>query len=290
MSTDRIINILVTLTLIQMMVTIGLGVTIGQVTAVARSGRTVAGAALANYLLVPACAILLLRLFDAPALVAAGFLIAAACPGAPYGPPATAMARGSVPVAVGLMVLLAGSSAVLAPLVLHVGLPITSWDDRLRIDVVKMVQTLLVTQLVPLAAGMAIAHWRPALAQRLTRPAKALSLVLNLAAFAVILAVQYRLLLEIRPMGFAGMFGLAAASVAAGWLCGSGGADNRVAMAFSTGVRNVGVALVIATASFPGTPAVTAALAYALFQTVVLMLLALLWGRLAPRSTSPASA
>jgi hypothetical protein len=45
-------------------------------------------------------------------------------------------------------------------------------------------------------------------------------------------------------------------------------------MAFSTDVRNASVSLVIATVSFPGTPAVTAALAYGLFQTVVLALLA----------------
>jgi hypothetical protein len=55
-------------------------------------------------------------------------------------------------------------------------------------------------------------------------------------------------------------------------------------------VRNVGVSLVIATGSFPNTPAVTAALAFGLLQTIALALLALGWGRLAPatpRSLSP---
>jgi hypothetical protein len=37
---------------------------------------------------------------------------------------------------------------------------------------------------------------------------------------------------------------------------------------------------VIATSSFPGTPAVTATLAFALFQTVAMALLVLGWGRL----------
>jgi hypothetical protein len=50
---------------------------------------------------------------------------------------------------------------------------------------------------------------------------------------------------------------------------------------FSTSVRNVAVSLVIATASFSGSPAVTAALAYGLFQTIVLAVLALVWGRIA---------
>jgi hypothetical protein len=49
----------------------------------------------------------------------------------------------------------------------------------------------------------------------------------------------------------------------------------------ATSVRNVGVSLVIATGSFGGTQAVTAATAFALFQTVVMALVALGWGRLA---------
>jgi hypothetical protein len=47
----------------------------------------------------------------------------------------------------------------------------------------------------------------------------------------------------------------------------------------ATGVRNVGVSLVIAASAFAGTPAVTAATAFALFQTVLLALVALAWGR-----------
>lgn len=54
MSIDRMINVLVTITLIQMMVAIGLGVTLAQVVDVARNRRLVARAALANYVLVPA--------------------------------------------------------------------------------------------------------------------------------------------------------------------------------------------------------------------------------------------
>jgi BASS family bile acid:Na+ symporter len=187
-------------------------------------------------------------------------------------------------------VLLAASSALLAPILLRVLLPLNSGDAKLTIDVAKMVQTLLVTQLLPLALGMLVRARRPALADRLAAPAKRVSLLLNLAAFGFILVVQGHLLLEISLAGFGGMVLLALASVAVGWLLGSRDEGGRVAMGFSTGVRNVGVSLVIATASFPGTPAVTAALAYALFQTIVLALLAAAWGwgtgHLRPAATS----
>src|SRR5205085_2603873 len=107
MSIDRLINVLVTILLIEMMAAVGLGVTLAELAAVARNWRLVARAALANYVCVPAVTVGLLLLFHpAGPMVPAGFLILAVCPGAPFGPPCTRIAKGNVPVAVGLMVLL----------------------------------------------------------------------------------------------------------------------------------------------------------------------------------------
>jgi BASS family bile acid:Na+ symporter len=193
------------------------------------------------------------------------------------------MAKGDVPVAVGLMALLAGSSAFVAPVLLSVTLPLVARDEVLTINAFKMDETLFVTQLLPLAAGIAIrARW-PELAKYLFGPAKRLSLFLNVSVVGLIVASQYHLLLAIRPAAFAGMLALVLASFGFGWLLGGNGEGNRVAMAFATGVRNFGVSLVIATASFPGTQAVEVALAYGLFQTIVLALLAAAWGRWATR-------
>jgi BASS family bile acid:Na+ symporter len=265
--------------LFEMMVSIGMAVTIAELLAVAGNGRLLGKAALANYVFVPAAAVGLVLLYQADALVAAGILIAAVCPGAPYGPPFTGMARGNVPRAVGLMTVLAGSSALLAPLLLHFLLPLTG-DENVRIDVVKMVSTLLAAQFLPLCIGLAIRRWRPALADRLKRPASLLSLLLNLVTFGAILAVQWEMLVSIRFLAYLGMLALIVVGVASGWLLGGPGGENRTAMTMATAVRNVGVSLVIATGSFAGTKAVTAATAFAIFQTIVMALLALVWGRL----------
>src|SRR5262245_33537520 len=129
MTVDQLINVLVTITLIEMMAAIGLGVTFVDLAGVASNWRLVGRAAAANYLLVPAATVGLLLLFDATPMVAAGFLILAVCPGAPYGPPFTALARGNVAVAVGLMVLLAGSSALIAPILLRYLLTLVSGNE-----------------------------------------------------------------------------------------------------------------------------------------------------------------
>ena len=53
----------------------------------------------------------------------------------------------------------------------------------------------------------------------------------------------------------------------------------RRAVGLTTAARNVGVALVIATASFPDSAAVTAVIVVAMFQTLLLALIALWMGR-----------
>jgi BASS family bile acid:Na+ symporter len=281
MSVDRAINLLAAVTLIQMMVTIGLGATIPQVIAVARDPRLLLRAALGNYLLVPAAAVTLLLLFRAQPMVAAGFLIAAVCPGAPFGPPFTALARGNVAAAVGLMVILAASSAVMAPLLLYFMLPLVSGDQAAQVNVGKLIGTLFGAQLIPLGIGLAVRRVRPLLADRLKGPFGKLSTILNLVTFGAIIAAQFHVLREIRPSAYAGMLVLVLLSIAAGWGTGVTGPGNRAAMVMATAVRNVGVAMVIATGSFAGTAAVTAATAFGVFQTVLMAAAALVWGRIA---------
>jgi len=72
------------------------------------------------------------------------------------------------------------------------------------------------------------------------------------------------------------------ATMAAGWILSGGDAESSKTIVLTTTVRNVGVALVLTTASFLGTTAITSATAYGIFQTVAIALVALLWGRLTP--------
>jgi BASS family bile acid:Na+ symporter len=277
---DLAINLLVSITLFEMMVAIGLGVTFADLAGVARNWRLVTQAAIANYVLVPAATVGLLLLFDAQPMVAAGFLILAVCPGAPYGPPFAAIAKGNMAAAVGLMVILAGSSAILAPILLHFLLPVVSGSEPLRVDATSIVSTLLITQLVPLCLGVAVRQWRPILAGRLQKPATLTSKVLNLAVVGLILVAQFHLLTEIPPRAFVGMLALLIACWAAGWLLGGPDNETRKTTTLTASLRNVGVGLVIATGSFAGTPAVTAVLVYGLFEVLGSLLLALAWFRL----------
>jgi BASS family bile acid:Na+ symporter len=276
---DTWINLLVSVTLVEMMIAIGLGVSPSDVVVAAKQWPLMGRAALANYVAVPIAAVVLLLLFHAKPMVAAGFLILAVCPGAPYAPPFTTIAKGDVVAAVGLMVVLASSSAILAPLMLAVLLPLVASDAPVHIDGTRLLGTLLLTQLLPLCAGIGLRAWRPSLAAKLLSPANRLSTILNLTAIAFILTTQIRTFLQIRLAAFGGMFVLLLASLAAGWVMGGATREARKTMALVTSLRNVGVSMVIAAGSFPGTPALTAILAYAVVELLGSLALALWWGR-----------
>ncbi|MFO0947343.1 MAG: bile acid:sodium symporter [Planctomycetota bacterium] len=281
MATADLIKILVPLTLIEMMFAIGLGVNVADLITFAKNVRMATKAAIANYLVVPSVAVgLLLAISPTDPTVAAGFLILAVCPGAPFGPSCTMLARGNVATAVGLMVLLAGTSAFAAPLLLHFLLPVVSRSQPLTVDAGQILRTLLVTQLVPLCLGLALRRWRPKLADRWLRPANVLNLVLNVSTLGVVLLAYYPLLANIRVRGYAGMVALLVASWIAGWLLGGPKPDDRRSLLLTTALRNVGVGMVLATVSFGGTAAVTAVVVYGMVEIFGTLILALVLGRM----------
>src|SRR5262249_15727756 len=155
--------------------------------------------------------------------------------------PFTVIAKGNVVLAVGLMIILAGSSALMAPLLLRLLLPFVSGDQPLQVEAVKIAGTLLGAQLLPLCIGLSLPPRRPAPADRLQKPARKLSLILNLVLLGAILVTQFDNLVAIPARGFAGMAALVAAAFGAGWLLGGRKRDDRTAMAMAASVRNVAV-------------------------------------------------
>lgn len=111
--------------------------------------------------LLPAVTLGLLSLFHADTMIAVGFLILASCPGAPVGPPITAIARGDVPWSLGMMLILAALSAILTPALLSLLLPWVAPANDLRLDYWGIIRILLLTQLLPLALGLGFRHAAP---------------------------------------------------------------------------------------------------------------------------------
>ena len=272
------INVLIPATLIVMMLRIGLDVAIAEIASTARNPRLIVLAMLANYVCVPALTVVLLLALNTQPIISIAFLILAVCPGAPFGPPLTSMAKGNVPASVGLMVILAGSSAVLAPLLLRILLRLFSGGESPQADAVKMLKTLLVSQLLPLCAGLALRLSRSSLADKIKRPVEIFSSVLMLITLMLVLALYYPVLLRIRLIAFGAMLLLCLAGLAVGWISGGPDPGTRKALALTTSFRNAGVGMVIAAGGFAGTAVLSAIVAYTVVSTVGTVASALWWG------------
>ena len=250
--------------LVTMMLSMGLRVGGEELLASARPARRLVLGLIANYVLVPAVTVGLLHVFRADPMVSVGFLILASCPGAPVGPPITAIARGDVPWAVGMMLILAGLSALLTPALLSVLLPWVAPATDLHMNYPGIVRILLITQLLPLALGLGFHHAAPRWTRLVDKPIGLLANALLLALVGAIVATQYGMLAAIRPRGWLGMGLLLTASLGLGWSCGGPDLASRKALATTTATRNVAVGLVIVASDLAGTPAVTAVVAYGL--------------------------
>jgi BASS family bile acid:Na+ symporter len=277
--------------LITIMLSMGLQVKWQAVTASTRPVLLVVLGLFANYVLVPVVTLALLYLFRADAMVSAGFFILAVCPGAPIGPPVTGIAKGNVPWAIGMMIILAASSVFLSPALLSLLLDWAAPASNLRIDYLEILRTLLVAQMVPLAVGLCLHQWAPRLTQWIARPVGVLANVLLLVLVGLIVATQYETLEAIRLRGWTGMSMLLLASLAIGWLCGGSDVAIRKALAVTTAARNAALGLVIVTSNFPDTPAVTAVVAYSLVSILGALGFAVLSGKVAAKEmlTAPAA-
>jgi BASS family bile acid:Na+ symporter len=280
MSNSNPIAILNATALVTMMLSMGLRVSGKDLLASARPVSRLALGLVANYALVPAVTLGLLKLSLADPMVSVGFLILAASPGAPVRPPIAAIARGDVPWAVGMMLVLAGLSAPLTPALLGVLLPWVAPATDLHVSHPGIVWILLITQPLPLALGLGCRRAAPGWARLADKPVDLLANGLLVALVGAIVATQSAMLAAIRPRAWLGMGLLLMTSLGLGWSCGGPDLASRKALATTTATRNVAVGLVIAASDFSGTPAVAAVVAYGLVSIFGALGCALLLGRL----------
>ncbi|MCK1278348.1 bile acid:sodium symporter [Bradyrhizobium sp. 61] len=251
-----------------MAITAGLKVGIDEIVSSLGRTRLIVLGLVASFILVPLITVVLLHLFQAPPLVSAGFLIVSVCAGAPFSVPGTTVAKGDVPYAVDLMIISAALSAILAPLLLALLLARLPGAGSLTIDYFGIAKTLLISQIIPLALALAFHHWKPDVAARLAKP---MEMVQNLLVVAVVvcgLIAQWNQLAKFSLWAFGGMLLLVLIGTLVGWILGGPEKETRKALAFSTPQRNTGIAMVIASANFAGTPAVTVTVVLAVFLTL----------------------
>ena len=227
------------------MMTMGLGFTVRQIIDALRDVRLVLLALLANFVAMPLGALALDKMLRLDEPLGVGLLLLGAAAGAPFLPKLTELAKGNLPFAVGIMVLLAVGTVGYLPLVLPLLLPGISIDSK------KIAGWLFLLTLLPLAGGLAL---RARYAEAAARVKPVLDWVCNVSLVPMVLLLAVanidKILHVFGTRGILAGFLLIALGFGMGWILGGPGIDTRRTLALGTGQRNIAAALVVASESF----------------------------------------
>jgi bile acid:Na+ symporter, BASS family len=253
--------------LVMLMVQMGLTVTFREITGSLLDQVHLFKGLAGNFLLVPLGAAAILWVLRADPLVSAGVMTLVVFAGAPLGPQFSEIARADVPFSIGLMVILTLLSVVISPALLSVLLPFLSGPHTITIHYGLILKTLLLLQIIPLGAGLALRRFFPGFSVRALKPVRIITILFMLAACVLIAVAEYGTFAEFRGRGWAGCAAIFVYTLGAGWMTGGRDKAKRKTMTLTTGIRNAAAAMVIGISNFGGSAALTAILAYAAFST-----------------------
>ena len=254
-------------------VSMGLSLTMAQITGPLRNARFVSMALLANFVVPPILAFILIRVFSLDEPLAVGLLLVSLAAGAPGLPKTAVFAKVDTAAATGLMVLLVVVTIIVLPLALPLlltGISVTFWD---------IASGLVYLILVPLAISLFVRARYPNAAES-SQPLFAQASNLSLLFLMVLMVV----LNFSNVVGLIGSGGLLASLIlvilttAGGYLLGALGKADSWVQALGAGQRNIAAAMVVATMNF-GNDEVVMVVVYSLIVLVVLIPLALELGK-----------
>ncbi len=199
-----------------------------------------------------------------------------AAPIAPMAPvPFVEKAKGDVIYSVGLMVIVAVLSIVFTPLILSLSIPESV--GGVTLNPLSIVKTLLTVQLIPISIGMIIRRTKPKWADRLIKFVPRIGQIGLLIGVGLLLAKQASQIISIDILAYPIMILLAIVALFVGdRMLIKETTDKRRALAISTAIRNVPLAFLIATESFPDSVVAPVTLVFSVFT----MVLSIAYGRL----------
>ncbi|WP_410510050.1 bile acid:sodium symporter [Methanosarcina hadiensis] len=245
----------------------GLSLTIRQILGPLHNVKLVLLTLVANFILVPALAQILLYVFSLPRPLAIGLFILGTVAGSPFVLRLTQAARGDIALASGLMILLMVVTTFYLPVVFPIFFPGVETSTR---DLIKSMAEII---LIPLALGLLVRARYDELAGEL-RPfigevSNLAFLILIISYILAYLPAMLRIITETYAL-FAGII-FTIGSYALGYFLGDPDRSHRQALGFGTAQRNISVALAIAGLNFKD-PYVTIMIFFISIVAVILLM------------------
>jgi BASS family bile acid:Na+ symporter len=244
---------------------IGMGATVADLTYVWWRPGLLLRSLLAMYVLVPLAALLLVKTWPLAPGVKAALLVLAVSAGAPLLP-RKLQRFGSNAYAFSLVV----TSSLLAIVVVPAWVALLAWHFGVSTELaaIDVAQVMAKAFLLPLALGMLLRAVAPTLSERVADRVVALAgLGLTLAGLAL-LVLHWQLFSAVRGPGMVALVVLLLLALAIGHLLGGPHPDDRTTLAIACATRHIGITVIVATA-FRGPRTVVLLAAYVVASAVV---------------------
>jgi BASS family bile acid:Na+ symporter len=224
---------------------LGLSLKLKQVLAPLKKVSLMAKALVASFILTPLLAYALAHIISLDEQLAIGLFILGVSAGSPMLAKFSQIAKGDLAYTLGLMVLLQVVTILFAPLVLPLLL------EDIQVDSWGMLQSLITTMLVPLAAGLFVKARYKDLAQSLNPyMAQASSITLMSQVVLALLLGGGELLGLLGTGAILAALLFIAISLVLGYFLGGPDRDTRVVTGLGTAQRNVSAAMLITVQNF----------------------------------------
>ena len=238
-------NLAILTFVITSMLAMGLSLTTKQIIEPLRNVRLVVKALLANFVLVPLLAYLILLVIPLAEPLAIGLILLATAAGAPFLPKLVQVAKGNVAFGVGLMVLLMVVTIIYLPLVMPLLLP------GVTVNPMDIAGSLIVLMLIPLAIGLFINARYDDTAASL-QPVMSQTSNISLILLAVLMLVlNFKNIIGVIGTGaILAILIFIAVSFVLGYFLGGPGRDTKSVLGLGTGQRNLAAAMVVGSQNF----------------------------------------
>lgn len=256
-------------TIFFVMLTLGLGIVVGEFRGVWRNPGLVARALFAVLVAVPALALLVVRSLDLPRAVQLGIVLMAIAPGAPVALRRSLRAGAHRAFAPALQIMVALLAAISMPL--WIAALVAMYAGEARLDPRDVAVQVFKAQLLPLGVGMLVRRAAPALAPRVEPLlAKAAGLLLALLLLLVLVDVAPYLMAADWPL-LGAIVLVTLLATACGHLLGGPEPATRTAVAISSAARNAGLALLVATVNRASSAVIATVLVYLIVSALTLV-------------------
>ena len=242
---EALANLAILTFVITSMLAMGLSLTTKQIIEPLRNVRLVVKALLANFVLVPLLAYLILLVIPLAEPLAIGLILMATAAGAPFLPKLVQAAKGNIAFGVGLMVLLMVVTIIYLPLVLPLLLPGVS------VNPMDIAGSLIVLMLIPLAIGLFINARYDDTADSLQPVMSQTSTISLILLSVLILVLNFKNIIGVIGTGaFIAIIIFIVVSFVLGYFLGGPSSDTKSVLGLGTAQRNLEAALVVGSQNF----------------------------------------